>query len=563
MQSKYRWRVAPKISDDLKLQLLYNRKIITKSRPSKSKIEAFLTPNTKKHLFDPFKLSDLKKAVGRILKAAKNKEKVGVFSDYDADGIPGAALVYQGLKKLKLKPLVYIPSRSEGYGFSQGAVDFFTKEKVTLVVAVDVGIRDFKTLKFAKRKKIDVIVCDHHEPAKNLPQAYALINPKKKKEKYPFKELSGAAVAFKLLQGLSKKDSRINNHFLRWSLDLVAISVIFDMVPLISENRIFAKLGLLILKNTKRLGLRELFKVSSLSREQIDAYVVGFILGPRINAPGRIYNPQTSFELLITKSPKKARDLAQILDAVNKERQKETEKCLLEAKKLIQKKKLHKNKVILIESDEWPEGLIGLIASKLKEEFNRPVFVFARGEKTAKGSARSIDGFHLIEALGKVKKLIVKGGGHAKAAGLELESENIERFYEKLLQWANKKIKPKDLTPILDIDAEIDFKKISWQFWNLVDSLAPFGMGNPRPLFLTKKVKVKEVRTIGREERHLSLFLEKDDQLLRAVYFNGGEHLAKIRREGYIDLVYSISVNDFSGQPKLELKIEDLRLVKN
>ncbi|MCD6421763.1 single-stranded-DNA-specific exonuclease RecJ [bacterium] len=559
MSPRYRWVLQPRLSKDLKIQLLYNRGLISSLNPSAEELEAFFHPNPKKHLYDPFLLKDLEKAVKRILQASKEKEKVGIFADYDADGIPGGAFLYEALKKLGLEPVVYIPSRSEGYGFSPSAVQYFARKKCSLVITVDAGIRDFKAVKEANRRGIEVIICDHHEPAKRVPSAFAVIDPKRKDEKYPFRELSGAGVAFKLVQGISRLDSRIDNEFLRWSLDLMAISVIFDMVPLVSENRLLAKLGLLVLRNTRRVGLRKLIEVASLKPETISAYEVGFMLAPRLNAPGRIYDPKTSFQLLITKDEEEAQELAEILDAVNRERQRQTEKFLQEALKQIEKEKLHRHKIILVQGEEWPSGLVGLIASKLKEMFSRPVFVFQRGKKTSRGSARSIDGFHLVEALSFAQDLLVKGGGHAKAAGVEVENEKIKQFYERLLKLAEKKLSEKDLVPKLEIDASLSFKEITWDLWELVESMEPYGMGNPRPLFLTSGAKVLEVRALGKEGKHTEMLLEEGGQIMRAVCFNGGEIAQKLGRGEEIDLVYSLNLNDFDGRPKVELKVEDLK----
>ncbi len=562
MQPKFKWEIHPKISSDLGIQLLYNRGLISSLEKAKQEVEIFLRPNTKRDLHDPFKLFGLKKAAKRILRASRRREGVGIFGDYDADGIPGAAFLYEALRRLGLDAVVYIPSRSEGYGFSTQAVDYFAKKKVGLIVVVDAGIRDFEACKLAKKSGIDVIICDHHEPAKKIPEAYAVIDPKRKRQSYPFKELSGAAVAFKLVQGISKLDKRIDNDFLRWSLDLMAISVIFDMVPLLSENRVLAKFGLKVLQQTKRVGLRELIRVAGLESKTLEAYHVGFVLAPRINAPGRIYDPQTSFRLLTTQDRKEALELAQILDGVNRERQRQTERFVQEALKEIERKKLHRYKVILVHNDEWPSGLIGLIASKLKELFNRPVFVFQRGKKTARGSARSVEGFHLVEALAEAKDLIVRGGGHAKAAGVEVDNDLIESFYERLLKLAERKLKDEDLIPVLEIDALLSFKEIDFGLWELIREFEPFGMGNPRPLFLTQNAEIVDVRALGNGEKHLALFLQEGGQIMRAIYFNGGNLKEKLKRGEKIDVVYSLSCDTYLGRPKVELKIQDLRQTK-
>ena len=563
MPQKYKWGMAAKISDDLATQLLYNRGVVKTKKPRKEAIRSFLYPNPKNDLHNPFLMLNLKKAVYRIMLSVNKKEKVGIFADYDADGIPGAALLYEAFRKLNLETFVYIPDRSEGYGFSCKGVDYFKDKEVNLIVTVDCGIRDTKAVFYAREQGFDVIICDHHEQGKILPRAYAVIDPKQKKEKYPFRDLSGAAVAFKLIQGLSKLTPKINNRFLKNSLDLVAISVISDIVPLLDENRVFAKIGLLVLRKTERLGLIELYKTAGINSAQLKAYHIGFMIGPRINAPGRMYSPQTSFELLITKNKKEAKEYAQILNEVNKERQRETDRFIKKAQKKIKKDKLDKLKIILISGDEWPQGLTGLIASKLKDQFNRPVFIFSKGKKEAKGSARSIDGFHLAEVLLESQKLIKKGGGHAKAAGIQIKNEKLKEFYDHLLQLAEQKISKKDLMPKIEIDAQIELTNINWQNYKLIDSLEPYGLANPRPKFLAKNLEIIQVKTMGNGEKHLSLILASGSQSIRAVYFSGGEIFSKIKRGDLIDAVFSIEVNDFSGQPKLELHLEDVRLANN
>jgi single-stranded-DNA-specific exonuclease len=559
MPQKYRWSIKSKISDDLLIQLLYNRGVIKDAKAKPSELKSFLRPDTKKDLFDPFKLSDLKKACRRILLASRKKEKIGIFGDYDADGIPGAAILYEGLQKLGLEAKVYIPDRSEGYGLSKNAVEFFQKGDISLILTIDCGVRDLIAVNFAKKLGIDVIVCDHHEPGRTLPHAFAVIDPKRKGEKYPFHELSGAAVGFKLMQGLSKLSKKIKPDFLRYILDLVAISVISDIVPLISENRIFAKLGLMVLQKTKRIGLIELYKIAKIKPETINAYQVGFMIAPRINASGRMAESRLSFDLLTTRDKKTAKQLAQNLNETNKERQRETERFLRQARTQIKKNKLHKNKVILLQHDEWPGGLVGLMASKLKDEFNRPVFVFQKEKDTSRGSARSIDGFNLAEILLASSKLIEKGGGHAKAAGVEVKNEKMKEFYDYLLNLAEQKIKIEDLIPEIKIEIELNLIDINWQNYKILADFEPFGLGNPRPKFLTSDLEILQIKTMGNGEKHLTLILGKDDQNFRAVYFGGGEIISKLKRGDKIDAVYTIEMNDFTGQPKLELHLEDLK----
>ena len=343
-----RWVLLPKKSDDIVTQLLLNRQITKNQWPS------FLRPDFEKDLFNPFLMKGMSEAVSRIYQAIKNKETIGIFGDYDADGIPGIVLLHNLFSNLLgLKTVVFIPTRNEGYGLNKGGIEIFINQKIKLLITVDLGVRNLLEIAYAQNKGLEVIVIDHHETGRTLPKAI-VIDPKQKGEKYPFRELSATGIVFKLMQALAKKIPQISLNYLKWSLDLVAIATICDIVPLVSENRIFAKFGLIVLQKTKRLGLQKLYQQAAIIPENIDTYSVGFQIGPRINAPGRMGQANESFYLLISNNSSQAQQLAKKLDSINRQRQNELERVLKEARAKVSLKKLHQKKLILVSGKAWP-----------------------------------------------------------------------------------------------------------------------------------------------------------------------------------------------------------------
>lgn len=541
-----KWIVAEKKSDDLIEQLLINRKIKKNDRHS------FLSPDFEKDLHDPYLMKDMCRAVDRIAKAISKNEIVGIFGDYDADGIPGLALLYDLFLKLGLNVVPYIPSRNEGYGLNKEGIDFFKKAKVTLMVTVDLGIRSIDQVNYAKRQNIETIILDHHEPGDKIPDCI-VVNPKQKGDKYPFRELSGCGVAFKLAQALSAKYKEINSAYLKWLLDLVAISTICDVVPLVDENRVFAKFGLIVLRKTKRIGLLKLYQAADIDPEKIDTYTVGFQIGPRINAPGRMQHANQSFYLLISQDAEEASELAQKLDQINRQRQAELDRVLKEAKTKVLKQCLDQKKVILVSSDGWPHGIIGLVAGKLMEEYSRPVIVCEKRDKDFRGSARSIDAYNIIEALDESKEFLIGYGGHAKAAGLFFEHAQLPFLYDRLLAIAESKLTAADLVPKIKIDAEISQKEINKRLLESLKKLEPFGLGNPRPVFALENAQASNVRTVGKENKHLSFKIDG----IKAIAFSMAEH-EKIG-DSQADFAFTIDEDTWGGETKIQLKIVDIK----
>lgn len=551
-----KWIIQDKKSSDIIEQVLINRNIPKYDWPN------FLSPSFKTALHDPYLLSGMQKAVERIKKAVSNHEKIGIFSDYDADGIPAAVLLSEILeKKLGLVTFVYIPARSEGYGLNKQGIDYLKKQKVNLIITADLGIREIKNTEYIKSLGIDIIITDHHEPGDEPPKPLALINPKLKNSRYPFRELSGGGVVFKLVQALGREFSQIKEADLKWALDLVGITTICDVVPLIDENRIFAKFGLVVLQRTKRLGLLKLYQTANIDTEKIDTYTVGFQIGPRINAPGRMNETNESFRLLKSNDPVEATELANKLDKINRERQTKLDEILTEAEEQIAKGKLYNKKVILLSDKNWATGLIGLVAGKLTEKYSRPAIILEKGEEFSHGSARSIENFDMVEVLEETSKLLTSFGGHAKAAGLTVANKHLPALYEKLLQIADERLTADDLVPKIKIDAEILEKDLTFTLLEKIKKLEPFGLGNPRPVFAIVDIKPENLRTIGQEGKHLKFSVNN----IGAIGFGLGsiigdlQNLPAGRHGKNIDLAFTLDEDSWDGTKKLQLKIVDIK----
>lgn len=567
-----RWIIYPKKSDNIIEQLLINRGIKDRER--------FLNPDYEKDIHNPFLLKGMDKAVKRIQRAIKNKEKVGIFADYDADGIPGAALLTKVFKLLDLETVVYIPTRDEGYGLNESGVRDLSKRGCKLLITVDLGIINKKEVVLAKKLRMDVIITDHHEFTKEKVASNALVvlHPKLS-PKYSNKDLAGGGVAFKFAQALSQKLGKPTKNELKWLLELPAISTVCDCVEILGENRTIVKYGLVVLRKSQNIGLQALYKEAKITPETIDTYNIGFQIGPRINAPGRmsrlsvkteVEDPRPSgasgdqvplsFQFLVTKDPEEAHKIAQKLNKINYERQQELDRVLQEAEAKIKTRKLHKNKIILVEGKDWPLGIIGLVAGKLMNKYSRPVIVFKREEDISRGSARSIDGFHILEALEKTKKYLLAHGGHAQAAGVSLENQHLATLYDELLEIAEVKIKFSDLTPKISVDAIIEPKDITFKLYNELKKFEPHGIGNPRPIFLMKNMIIKDKKMVGRDQNHIKLKVSEENNVneFDAIGFNFLDIANTLSIGLKVDLVFSLEENVFNGKKTTQLKLLDL-----
>jgi len=543
------------------LQLLWDRGLRTQKT-----IDEFFSPDYDEDLHDPFLLKDIKKTIERIQEAVKNQEKVAIFADYDADGICGAVLLTEILKSKGIHPQIYIPDRNkEGYGLNLKAIEEIAKKGVSLVMTIDCGITDFQEVKLANKLGMDVIIVDHHEVLKKMPSALAIINPKQKGDKYPFKELAATGVAFKLVQAFFKTE-KMPVAKEKWLLDLVAIATVTDSMLLLGENRTLVRYGLIVLSQTKRIGLTELMKKARIKPifnpqtfdTNLNTYTLGYILGPRLNAASRIDHGTVAYRLLIASSEDEAREIAQQLEEKNQERQRTMERILKEARSRVLKRP--KNKKIIFEGDEtWIAGIIGLVAQKLTDEFWRPCFVYQKTKDYSTGSVRGVPGFSVIDALTHCQKLLIEYGGHQGAAGFKVLNKNLKKLEDLLEKISSKGLKKEELIPYLNIDAEVEANNLDWRTFQEINNFAPFGEGNPAPLFLLKGVKVLGINSVGKTNRHLKLSLEKEPKKFQAIGFGLADFCDKIRIGDRIDIVFEMIANEWNGTKELQLKIIDLR----
>jgi len=554
------WVIAKKKFENVVDQLLYNRGVIKYETDEEEK-EKFLSPDFDHGLHDPYLMKDMEKAVSRIKQAINDGEKIGVFADYDADGIPGAAIFYRALTKLGSVPEVYIPSRVEGYGLSKKGLDYFKSKKCSLVVTIDLGIRSFAEADYAKEIGLDLIITDHHLPDDKLPKSLYVINPKQKGDKYPDRDLCGCAVAFKLIQGLGKVfPKKIDEKFLKWNLDLVAISTISDVVPLSNENRVLALYGLKVMRKTRNLGLGELIKIAGINAEEIGAYHVGFQIGPRINAPGRMDKATKSFELLTTEDEKEAREIAKSINAENESRQKAMDRVEAEAIAQVEEKHLDKNKIIVAVGD-WPKGVIGPTASRLVEKFARPVILLAEDKDILVGSARSVSGVNIVDIFSEMRDVFEKFGGHSGAAGLSIKSSNLKKFEKEIQKIADKKIKDSDLAKKIKIDAEVNFSKLTKKLYEELLRFEPFGMGNPRPTFMVGGVNFENIRFVGKDQNHFQAKAVNGDNRIKLIHFYFPYEKSMISEDQKYDLAFNLNLDEWNGNSELCLHIVDIKFV--
>lgn len=550
------WEIKEKKYDDIILQLLHNRGIF--NGKNKKEVELFIKPDFEANLHDPYLLSGMKKAVERIVKAHREKQTIGLFADYDADGIPGAALLYKALTLIGFKVEIFIPNRESGYGLSKEGIDYLISKNCQLIITVDLGISNLKEADYCQKKNIDLIVTDHHLPKKEIPSAYAVINPKKKNEKYPFRELSGCGVAYKVCFALSKHFPKINTNFLKWNLDLVAVSTISDVVPLTGENRIFAKYGLVVLAKTKNIGLDALINIAGIKRQQLNAYSAGFQIGPRINAPGRIDHAAKSYELLITQDRVEAQDLADWLNEKNIARQDSMESVTKEAISIIENEKLYENKIIICQG-QWQKGVIGPVASRLADKYFRPIILFSGKEDFLTGSARSIPEVNIVDLIEKTSHLVDKFGGHQGAAGITIKKTNYEKFTKNIIELAKKEIADYKLVKKITIDSVLSERDIELDLGKKIKQLEPFGMGNDKPIFALKNVKITNAKKVGKTEKHLSYSVMADKTQFKAIYFNSDENL-NIKSDHRYDIAFSLEIDHWNDKDYIKLYTVDIKL---
>ena len=528
-------------------QLLYNRSI---TEPQQA--EAFL--NIEDSLQgDPFLLPDMDKAVARIYRALLSGEIIAVYGDYDADGVCGTATLIKGLSHLGGKVIPYLTHRlQDGYGLNLDSLEDLRKQGATLVITVDCGISNISEVEHAQKRGLDIIVTDHHSITHGLPPALAVINPKRTDPSYPFYQLAGVGVAFKLLQALFQALGRKDH--LDELLDLVAIGTVADMVPLVGENRYLVEKGLDILGRTSCIGLQEMAYIAGLELSDLNPEIISWAITPRLNAPGRVDHALISYRLLVTDSPDEARYLAEELERKNTQRQKLTKEFLARARGQLPAD-VADSPLIMVGGKDYPSGIVGLIAGRLSDEFYRPAFVFEMGDNTISGSARSIPEFDVVSALQECRHLLLRFGGHPTAAGFALPAENLEYFQQCLLDMATRQLSSVDLRPSLTVEADIPLSSIQGRTFKLVERLAPFGRGNPVPALLSRRVRVLDSYTVGGGSQHLKMKVRDGEITWKALGFDLGHLAAEVTSE--IDVVYNLAVDRWNGEEVLALNILD------
>lgn len=572
-----KWRIAEPISDDFKnkfpeidpviLQLLANRGIKTQEQ-----IDEFLYPDYGPDIHDPFLFLDMEKAVERVFQAVRKGEKITVHGDYDADGVCSALVVVSTIEAMGGNVEVYLPHRElEGYGLNMQTVEELGKKGTNLIITTDCGISNREEIRRAKELGMDVIVTDHHAEPLILPDdAMAIIDPHLAREKYPFRDLSGAGVAFKFIQGVLRK---IKNGtpkieftedpegFEKWLLDLTAIATIADIMPLLGENRTIVKYGLLVLNKTKRLGLKKLIDSLGLNKAKLlDARNVAFQIGPRLNAAGRIDHANQAYELLKTSDEKEVDSLVAALNKTNEDRQTLSERVTAEAKEKIGK--VGEEKVLFALGEGWPLGIVGLVAGKIADNFWRPTFVMTEREGMIMGSGRSIPDFDITGSLREIKELLSHYGGHAGACGFTLKNKKDYKKFKKAVEAvAEKKLAGIELAKTLDIDAEVRLEKINWELFELLEKFSPFGKGNERPRYLGRGLSVESFESVGNNGNHLRINLSQSNGMRKKfIGFCFGEWCQKLKAGDKIDVVFEVDVNEWNGNRELQMKIIDLKL---
>jgi single-stranded-DNA-specific exonuclease len=522
----------------------------------------FLAPRLE-DLHDPFALADMATAVDRILTAIAAKERIAVHGDYDVDGVTSTVILRRALELLGADVVHFIPERfRDGYGLQPATIDRLHGDGIQLIISVDCGIRADEAATRARELGIDLIITDHHEPDASLPNALAVINPKRHDCTYPDKNLAGVGVALKLVQALCGRTGHAN--WLSAFVKIAAIGTLADVVPLTGENRIIAKLGLgMLSKGPHKIGLRALLDVCGLSGREIDSYHIGFVVAPRVNAAGRMSTPDIAARLLLASDEamgEEARALAEQLNSENVRRQQEEAEIVAQARKIVETDlEVGSRTVIVVAGDGWHRGVIGIVASKLVDAFHRPAIVISIDGDVAHGSCRSIPSFNMLGALESCGELMTKFGGHKQAAGLTLESGRIRELRARVNEYADSRLGPDDLRPRLWIDGSLAFRSINEQVISELATLAPFGAGNPCPIFRTSNVEIVDgPRRL--KERHLKMAFKQDGRVLRGIAWRASERESFVtEHRAAIDLAFSLEQDTWNGERYLQLSVADFR----
>lgn len=529
--------------------------------------DAFLAPRPTA-LADPFLLADLGRAIDRLGVARRERERIALYGDYDADGLTSTALLTRALAAMGFQVIPFVPHRvRDGYGLNCAIIDRLAAAGVTLLLAVDCGISNHREIAHAAALGLDTIVLDHHQVPATLPPAYAVVNPHRADCAYPFKDLAAVGLAYALIRALVQEGYSLRG---RWEadeadllelLDLVALGTIADVVPLREENRILVAWGLRALRETAHPGLRALVAVAGVAREALTAWHIAYVLAPRLNAAGRIAEPETALQLLLATTDDEALPLARQLDQCNRERQRELARIIAEATASVEQAgPLDDDRRFLqLDGAGWTAGVVGLVAGRLTEHYGRPVLVLERGDTVSKGSARSVDGFNIIEALRECDDLLSHYGGHAKAAGLTVPNEHLDALHQRLLTLAGERLSPEQLRPTLALDLDLPASRLSFALVELLAQLEPCGHGNPEPLLLVRDARVGDTRT-SHDGKHLFFTLRRPGQpSVRGVAFGQGARARELASAPAIDLAGVLKRETWQGEDRLTFHARDFR----
>lgn len=528
--------------------LLTNRGII-----EEAEITKFLNPK-RSDFYDPFGMPDMEKAVERILKAIENKEQIIIYGDYDVDGITSVTVLKSFLEERGIQVNVYIPNRlNEGYGLNKTAVEEIVKQGNKLMITVDCGITAVDEVEYAKTFGIETIVTDHHEPAEELPKAIAVVDAKRKDNKYECRNLAGVGVVFKLIQALSIKLGLDQKEYLKY-LDIVCVGTISDIVPLTDENRVIVKLGLKLVEQTKNLGLKEILQSCGYSK--INSTTISFGVAPRINACGRMGHQEEALNLLLSKDGNEVKELTQKINEYNKTRQEIEKNIYNEAVEQIEKEGLDTKNTIVVSGKGWHHGVIGIVSSKITELYFKPSILLCEEDGECKGSGRSIPGFDLHEALMECNDTIDKFGGHAMAVGININKEKVEEFKEEFEKIAKEKEVDK-IIPILNLDAEIKLDDVNKEMVDSLKELEPFGEDNKMPIFAFRNLKIDSIRSLS-DGKHLKLSVKDNKNIINAIGFNMGTLVDTYRIGDRVDIAGNLEINSFNGVDSIQINIKDI-----
>ena len=542
-----------KISKENGLSNLISSILASRGIIEKEDVREFLNP-TRDDFHDPFLMPDMEKAVDRILKAIQTQEKTIIYGDYDVDGITSITVLKKFLEERNLQVGEYIPNRlNEGYGLNKEAVKKIAEQGYKLIITVDCGISCIEEIKYATELGLEVIVTDHHEPAEELPKCLAVVDAKRKDNQYPFNQLAGVGVVFKLIQAISIKLNLDNKEYLKY-LDIVCVGTISDIVPLVDENRVITKLGLKLVPISKNIGLRTL--LASTGYKEVNSTTISFGIAPRINACGRMGEEKEALKLFLTNDLHEAKEITEKLNNYNLERQETEKRIFKQALEQIENGEKDKSCIVLGQ-EGWHHGIIGIVASKVTDIYFKPSILICFEGEEGKGSGRSIPGFNLHDAVMNCDTYVEKFGGHSMAIGINVKRENFEKFKKEFEEYTqNSHIS--DIIPIIQIDKQVDIKKINIQEVNELKLLEPYGEGNKMPVFLIKNLKILSIRSLS-EGKHIKLKLGIDNYMIDAIGFNMGEVVDKYLIGDKVDIVGSLEVNQFGGNENIQVNLKDLR----